>query len=190
MRTGEQVYLDLGCAFAQDVRRLVADGVDSRQIYGSDLRLEFIDLGYELFRDRETLRTRFIDADIFNAESDLKDLVGKVDIIGASSFFHLFSWDEQIKIARQVLRLLKPIPGSLLIGRQIGHREANEEPRGEGAGSRFRHSLESWRRFWKEAGDEAGVEMQVDGKETAITERMPMPLPEAFIVLEFAVRRV
>ncbi len=93
MRTGQQTYLDLGCAFGQDIRRLVADGVDTSKCYASDLQLDFIELGYELFRDKETLKTKFIAANVFDTDSSLKDLEGTIDIVGASSFFHLFNWE-------------------------------------------------------------------------------------------------
>ncbi|KAK5170100.1 uncharacterized protein LTR77_004684 [Saxophila tyrrhenica] len=192
MRTGEQVYLDLGCAFAQDIRRLVADGVDSSQCYGADLRLDFIDLGYDLFRDKDSLNSKFIEADIFDPDSPLKQLDGEIDIIGASSFFHLFSWEEQKSAAHQVLKLMKPRGGSLLVGRQVGAREPAEKARGVqiGAGSRFRHNLESWQKFWKEVGDEAGVQLQVDGTDKDIPDAYKNILTFGDLVLEFAVRRL
>lgn len=141
MRSGNEIYLDLGCAFAQDIRRLIADGVDSSKCYGSDLRLDFIELGYELFRDKDTLKSRFIAADVFDASGPLTDIEGTVDIIGASSFFHLFNWDEQKKVALRVASLMKPQKGSLLVGRQVGHDEPGEAPRRNRQGSRYRHNV-------------------------------------------------
>lgn len=162
MRTGEQTYLDLGCAFAQDIRRLVADGVDGKKCYGSDYELDFIDLGYELFRDKDTLKSEFIAADIFDNKSALTKLEGKVDIIGASSFFHLFSWSDQKKVATRVIKLLRPQKDSLLVGRQIGDEVAGEKTRRSGSGSRYRHNADSWKRFWQEVGDQTGVEFEVE----------------------------
>ena len=141
MRSGEETYLDLGCAFAQDIRRLVADGVDSSKCYGSDLRLDFIELGYELFRDRDTLQSKFLPADIFDASGPLDDIMGTVNIIGASSFFHLFNWDNQKKVALRVASLMKPEKGSLLVGKQVGHDEPGESPRKDGGGSSYRHNV-------------------------------------------------
>ena len=190
MRTGDQIFLDLGCSFAQDIRGLVADGIDSRQCYGVDLQLDFLELGYELFRDRETLQTKFIAADIFDPKGALDELEGKVDIMGTFSFFHLFSWDEQKKVAQQILKLLKPVSGSLLVGRQVGAREPTEQQRKEGSGSRYRHNMESWRRFWKEVGEEAGVTLQVDGVEDSMPKSYKNALSYGDMVLQFSVRRM
>jgi len=164
MLSGKQTYLDLGCAFAQDIRRLVADGVDSSKCYGSDLRLDFIDLGYELFNDRDSLKSHFIAADIFDEDSPLKQLYGQIDIIDASSFFHLFTLPEQKQVARSVIKLMRPQKDSLVIGRQVGNSDPKEFARRNGEGTRFRHDIASWRAMWDEVGDETGVKFDVGGK--------------------------
>lgn len=162
MRSGDGIYLDLGCAFGQDIRRLVADGVDSANCYGSDYQLDFIELGYELFNDQSTLKSQFIAADIFDDTSELNRLQSSVDIIGASSFFHLFNWDDQKKIAKRVVRLLRPHKDSLLVGRQIGDEIAGEKVRRSGSGSRYRHNAISWKSFWEEVGRETGATLEVE----------------------------
>lgn len=188
MRTGEQTFLDLGCAFAQDIRCLVADGVDSSKCFGADLRLDFIDLGYDLFNDRDTLRSKFIAADIFDADSPLEQLDGSIDVVGASSFFHLFSWEEQKTVAKRVSKLLRPCNGSLIVGRQVGNEQPGEKARLiSGGGGRYRHNIESWRKLWTEVGDEIGVTWEVDGH--------TRPMSETFssigdLGMEFSVRRL
>lgn len=186
MRSGDQIFLDLGCAFAQDIRRLVADGVDSSKCFGSDLRLDFMELGYELFRDKETLQSKFIEADVFDDNSSLNELNGTVDIIGASAFFHLFDWDQQKIVAHRVVKLMRPQKDSLVVGIQVGHQEPGETP-GRTGGTRYRHNLESWRRFWREVGEETGTRYEVDGVEAM--------LPVEYrrigdISLEYTVRRI
>ena len=163
MLTGELTYLDLGCAFAQDIRRLVADGVDSSKCYGADLRLDFIELGYELFQDKETLKSKFIAADIFDVDSSLKALQGKIDIVEASSFFHLFALEEQKTVARAVIELMSPRKDSLVVGRQVGKMEPGEVPTQSGKG-RYRHSIESWRQMWDDVGEEIGLRFEVEGR--------------------------
>lgn len=187
MRFEQQIYLDLGCAFAQDIRRLVADGVDSANCYGSDYQLDFIELGYELFKDKATLKSEFIAADIFDANSALRDLEGSVDIIGASSFFHLFNWEDQKKIALRVVGLLKSRKGSLIVGRQIGDEVAGEKVRRSGSGSRYRHNADSWRRLWEEVGNETGTvfEVEVATRPTKATFQ-----DIGSIGMEFSVRRL
>ncbi|KAI7183262.1 hypothetical protein KC316_g11519 [Hortaea werneckii] len=197
MLRGDQKYLDLGCAFAQDIRRLVADGVDSRKCYGADLQLDFLDLGYELFRDRETLQSTFITADIFDPKSGLMGIQGEIDIVDASSFFHLFSWDDQKATAHTVTKLLKPQKDSIVVGRQMGHVDGGEFARRSGKGLGFRHNAETWRRMWDEVGEEAGVQFSAE----AILKPIPRELKDAMqsqsrpedegsVSMEFSVRRL
>ncbi|KAK4546947.1 hypothetical protein LTR36_001679 [Oleoguttula mirabilis] len=191
MMTGEQTYLDLGCAFAQNVRRLVADGVDSSKCYGADLRLDFIEIGYELFQDKETLKSHFIAADIFDSDSPLKELEGKIDFVDASSFFHLFDLADQKRIARSVIKLMKPRKDSLVVGRQVGDLKAGEYPRRNGQGTRYRHSIESWREMWSDVGGEIGVQFHVEGStRPAPASRGMTDRPDSAIMMEFSVRRL
>ncbi|KAI6908063.1 hypothetical protein D0869_08059 [Hortaea werneckii] len=198
MLRGDQKYLDLGCAFAQDIRRLVADGVDSRNCYGADLQLDFLDLGYELFRDRETLQSTFITADIFDPASGLMGIQGEIDIVDASSFFHLFSWDDQKAAAHTVTKLLKPQKDSIVVGRQMGHVDGGEFTRRNEKGLGFRHNAETWRRMWDEVGQEAGG---VQFSAEAILKPIPRELKDAMqsqsrpedegsVSMEFSVRRL
>ncbi|KAK3673400.1 hypothetical protein LTR78_006633 [Recurvomyces mirabilis] len=193
MLTGQQNYLDLGCAFAQDVRRLVADGVPSDHCYGSDLRLDFLELGYELFNDRGSLKSRFIEADIFDADSPLKELYGTIDIMDASSFFHLFSYDEQKAVARSTIKLLRPQKDSLVVGRQVGVDEPGDYTRRLGTGSMYRHNIDSWRKMWDEVGGEVGVKFHIDGvlREVDLSSRKHVPSgPRTGKMMEFSVRRL
>lgn len=159
---GGERLLDAGCCFAQDLRRLVYDGAPSENLYGTDLLPEFFELGYELFGDRDTLRATLFPADIFGASARLDALDGTVDIIHASSFFHLFQLEPQREIARRFVRLLKPKPGSLVLGRHMGNETAGETAQLRGDGRLFRHDLESWRLMWSEIGRETGTRWRVE----------------------------
>ena len=57
-------FLDAGSCFGQEIRYLVQDGVPSSQLYGFDLEPEFIELGYQIFRDRDKLQATFVSGDI------------------------------------------------------------------------------------------------------------------------------
>ncbi|OKP08347.1 hypothetical protein PENSUB_5714 [Penicillium subrubescens] len=98
----------------------------------SDLRPEFFNLGYDLFLDRSTIKATFIPSDIFDDTSALfQHLPSKLNIINAASFFHFFDWGRQVAVTKQVVKLLRPVPGSLLTGRhsgnvQPGKREGSE----------------------------------------------------------------
>lgn len=162
LRSGNDKYLDLGCCFGQDIRRLVADGVPDKALIGCDLHQGFLDLGYDLFKDKDKLQSEFITADVFESESKLTQLDGSIDIIHASSFFHLFGYEGQKKIARRVVRLLKPKKDSLLVGRQVGNVKSHEEESAaSGSGNMFLQNVESWKQMWKEIGEETGTQWEV-----------------------------
>lgn len=167
----EQKLLDLGCCFGQDIRKLVADGAPGQNLIGCDLHQGFVDLGYDLFRDRDTLASKFIVGDILTSQFDgdqenpFQKLQGKIDIIHASSFFHLFPLAAQLLIAKRLLQLLRPIPGSLILGRQT----ANIKPGVYSHGSRdhtqpgmWRHDVGSWSEMWQQASRESKVQVRVE----------------------------
>ena len=135
-------------------------------MYGSDLRGEYFDLGYELFRDRESFRATFLAADVFSDASPLTELAGKMDMVYAGSFFHLFEHAQQVAVAKRCVQLLAPRAGSLLVGRQVGNEQAGEYVvKGRGREySRFRHNADSWRALWEQVGAETGTRWEVDAR--------------------------
>ncbi|EXJ57300.1 hypothetical protein A1O7_07647 [Cladophialophora yegresii CBS 114405] len=151
------IFLDLGCCLGQDVRKLLFDGADPARIHGADLRPEFIDMGYELFKDEATFPriAHFIapaDAFDFSTDSELsKKCDGRVRILHSTAVFHLFNWDEQVAMARRCLQLLTSKCGrALLCGGQVGNVGAGEFARRRQEGTRFRHNEESWKRMWED----------------------------------------
>lgn len=158
-----QKLLDVGCCFAQDLRKLVHDGAPSDNLWGTDILGGFIDLGYELFLDKDTFRCAFLVADALDPESSLKQLDGQIDIIYAGFFFHLFDWEQQVRVAERLIRILKPAPGSLILGKQTGLTKADTELlRFKGAGAFWRHNAESFARMWNEAGERTGTKWIVN----------------------------
>ncbi|KAK7709431.1 hypothetical protein SLS64_006344 [Diaporthe eres] len=75
-------YLDIGCCLGQDIRKLVMDGARPENLYGAELHAPFIDLSYELFRDRG-LASTFMEADALvpPGDSPLSRLKGEVDFV-------------------------------------------------------------------------------------------------------------
>ncbi|EXJ75440.1 uncharacterized protein A1O5_02136 [Cladophialophora psammophila CBS 110553] len=149
------IFLDLGCCLGQDIRKLIFDGGDARRIYGADLRPEFIDIGYALFRDEDKFprAEHFVaPADVFDFSPDSelsKKCDGRVGILHATSVFHLFSWDEQVVMARRCLQLMTATNGRVLIcGCQVGNENPGEFPRLRGGSTRYRHNEASWKKMW------------------------------------------
>ena len=142
----------------------VFDGVPSENLYGSDLRPEFLDLGFDLFKDRETLKSTLIAADVFATSTPLLSLRSSLSIVYTGAFFHLFSLAEQTTIAKLVVTLLKPEPGVLVIGRQVGNVSPGlfETSGYTGEKERYRHNPDSWREFWNRIGDETGSQWDTD----------------------------
>lgn len=111
--------LDLGCCFGQDIRKLAYDAGTSSTLIGTDLEEAFLNLGYELFADRDRLEATFVPGDVF-AEHFLEPYHGKIDIIYLGSFLHLFSEVQQKTVVRQLRKLLRPQAGSMVFGRHLG----------------------------------------------------------------------
>jgi 2-polyprenyl-3-methyl-5-hydroxy-6-metoxy-1,4-benzoquinol methylase len=158
LQQGEKL-LDMACCFGQTVRQLVADGAQAGNIYGCDLEAGFIELGYKLFKDRDKLRSKFLVADIFDPASALNDVKGNVDIVYTGSFFHLWGLEKQKEVSRAVALLLRPKPGSMILGRQIGAVTAVEKT--SDYGTMFRHNVDSFKKLWKDVGDDLGVTFTV-----------------------------
>ena len=154
--------LDLGCCFGQDVRKLIFDGAPAANLVASDLRSSFWDLGYDLFRDRDRLASRFVVGDVLE-EGSLRELDGTIDIIHASSFFHLFSWAEQVRAGVRCIALLRRKPGALVFGRQTASQWPGNIPRRAAEGKYiWRHDGHSWQRLWDEIGRETGTRWRTE----------------------------
>lgn len=131
-------------------------------MYASDLREDFFNLGYDLFQDRSTLQSKFVNADIFDDNSELvRCLSNNVDIINAASFFHLFSWDNQLLVGKRLVGLLRDQPDSLIIGRQVGRIDPIDPDDKENAPGHYRHDESSWRRLWEQIGRETNTNWEV-----------------------------
>lgn len=163
------------------------------------MKSTFWAIGYDLFLDKASLKTKFIEADIFDANSALQQLDGRVDIVHAASFFHLFDWDHQVQAAKRTVQLLKPVSGSLVIGRQMGTVQARDF---EGSfenkileSKRYSHNPESLARLWKQVGDETKSKWSVDA---VLGDQNPVErtggsasfVPTDVRWLTFAIRRV
>ena len=154
----------MGCCFAQDIRKLVSDGAPSENICGAELRAQFIDLSYDLFKDRDTLKSKFYTGDILDDSpaSWFTELQGELDMIYAASIFHLFNWPDQIRMAERVVGLLKPAKGSMVFGRQRGNANPAEyKHRTNEKGTMFRHNEESWKNMWGQVGETTGTKWDV-----------------------------
>lgn len=118
VRNGE-VLLDLGCCFGQDLRKVASDAGVSANLIGCDIEESFMQLGYELFEDRNSLEATFIPGSVFE-DDFLVQYHGKVDIVYMGSFLHLFNEAKQRIIVGHLQKLLRPRKGSMVFGRHLG----------------------------------------------------------------------
>ena len=174
-KAGDTLFLDLGCcskrfhprrrtgsrrsspsrappAVGTDVRKLVRDGYPAANVFGCDLRPEYIELGHALFGDTPASSPiRFFTANVFDlpvesprsgtstttaaaagdlgpgagiAVTDLAQLRGALTHVYTGALFHLFNEDAQRALALRLAVLLKREPGAVVFGRHQGLEEA------------------------------------------------------------------
>jgi hypothetical protein len=174
------IFLDLGTCFSQDMRKLIYDGAPASACYGADIIPAYIDAGYALFNDADRLpRSQFFcPVDIFDLDPDsnslLKGLAGRVEIVHATGFFHLFGLAQQKVVAAQCLRLLrKDLPQGapcLVLGKQVGTVDAHESMRRDDPKkSVYRHNEDSWREMWEDVTKEDEFKGLVKRIEVGVT---------------------
>ena len=124
-----------------------------------------MDVGYDLFQDRDRLRSTFVAADILDESSpELRGLDGNIDIVFAGSFFHVFDWDAQMRISKRLALLMRSVPGSLVFGHHLGHVAPDTYPLGLGAGSVYAHDKGSLQQMWTQVGLETGSKWRVEAE--------------------------
>ena len=84
--------------------------------------------------------------------TSLNPLRSHVSVIYVGNVFHLFSEQEQARLARGLGGLLSPEPGSTITGWQTGAPQKGEKTmiRGlnDSAITQFMHSAETWKELW------------------------------------------
>ncbi|KAI1801980.1 hypothetical protein F4811DRAFT_427161 [Daldinia bambusicola] len=168
----DATFLDVGCCVGQVLRQLAFDGVDSSRLYGTDLEPRFLNAGFDLFKDRDKLKATFVAGDMLtpsgpNGEDDekLKVLYGKINIIHATSFFHLFTWEEQVRAGIKMVGFLDADdPNVMIFGRHVGTTTPGDK---EGAkkAKRFLHNAATWQELWGEVGKATGTTWRTEVNE-------------------------
>lgn len=123
-------------------------------------------MGYELFRDKDKLQAHLLSGNLFaDASSDeAYDLTlweNKMDVAHAASELHCWGWNDMIIAAKCLVSLTRKVPGSLIIGNQMGSLDAGQYDMPTGKGVNYRHNVESMERFWRQIGQETGSEWNV-----------------------------
>jgi len=159
--------LDLGCCLGQALRQLRADGVCGSRLFGIDINPALIDVGRELFRDSDSLGATFVVGDMIDPDDNrVSQLEGQVTMIQADSFFHLFTWTQQLYIGKRIVSFLKPgTQNAVIFGRQAGKLKRKISPWRDG--SPYLHNQDSFQELWNEVGRMTGtrwaVQFEPDG---------------------------
>ncbi|TVY44458.1 Methyltransferase ausD [Lachnellula cervina] len=153
--------LDLGCGLGQNLRLFASEGTPTESMYASDLVADLWDIGYDLFGDEEKMKAHFIQADIFDDSSRLFELDGKMDIIIACQFIHLFDMQGQVAVMKKIVGLTSG-PGAVVVGYQRGREVAMKQamPWGE----MFIHDIQTFQEIWEKVGDETGTKWKIDAR--------------------------
>ncbi|KAH8898682.1 hypothetical protein GQ53DRAFT_877743 [Thozetella sp. PMI_491] len=159
MKSGATL-LDIGCCLGQDLRKLVLDGAVPENVYGAELEGEFINLGYELWRDKDTLKATLMQADIFDTEGPLQALQGRMDIIHLGMILHVFTREMQFELLKTCIALLKPEPGSLILGQAVGNVQGGLTATNLDSGS-FQHNEDTFFGLWGELQAGSGLKFDV-----------------------------
>ncbi|KAK7919903.1 porphobilinogen deaminase protein [Apiospora marii] len=153
-------FLDVGCCLGPVVRQLASQGVPDDRLYGTDLHAGFLELGHELFGDRDRSRATYVAGDMLDENDARLDVLrGKIDIIYASAFFHLFEREGQLKAAKRMVGFLRADSPDVMIFGQ------NQGPKVEGW-EKYVLDPGAWAELWEEVGQATGTrwrtEMEVE----------------------------
>ncbi|KAK3325921.1 hypothetical protein B0H66DRAFT_616655 [Apodospora peruviana] len=160
LQPGGARFLDVGCCLGQDIRKLVFDGAPAENLVGLELRQGYINLGYDLFRDRSKLGAKMLQGDFVNDSLDDKEIWGRFDIVNFSMVLHVFSWEDQVRLLERGIKALKPnTSGTSIIGLACGSLDGKIEDWG---GQVPAHNEESFVRLVKEVEERTGTRWEVD----------------------------
>ncbi|CAO1605317.1 hypothetical protein XANCAGTX0491_008838 [Xanthoria calcicola] len=138
-------------------------------MYASDIVSTFWDLGFDLFCDKTFFNPHFIEADILDSESPLKELKGKMDILLFNQVFRLFNRKRQLKMAKNLVQI--GTAEVWIVGWQVGSSHGRSVPVGIQSGApsasaeserRLFHNYQTWQELWEQVGEETGTQWAVD----------------------------
>lgn len=156
------------------MRKLIHDGISPSAVKGTDLQHGLIEAGHDLFNDGETLPlgSSFIPADFLDESpaNPLKQLEGAIDVLQASMFLHCFDMPTQMRACKRIIALLRPVPGSMILGRSggvcAGAREEQVQGPLGGLGATKRtnylHDVASFKMMWDDVGRQTGTRWAID----------------------------
>ncbi|KAJ3516544.1 hypothetical protein NLJ89_g1049 [Agrocybe chaxingu] len=211
LERADPILLDIGCCFGNDARKAVVDGWPAKYVVASDLRQSFWDYGHELFKSTpESFPATFFAGDAFDDNflaktqlpppseprpdlrviTSLNSLRGKISVVHASSFFHIFSEERQLDLACRLASLILSGKGSVILGQHIANPQKGLLGEGTIFPSIFCHSPASWRQLWEEEVFGKEVPVNVDAELVRIGVNGPPILQDRYEVSQCLVHEM
>ncbi|KAI1788614.1 hypothetical protein LXA43DRAFT_1183838 [Ganoderma leucocontextum] len=186
------IFLDVGTCFGTDLRKVVTDGWDAKNVVATDINPDFWAMGHKLFHtDPTSFPAMFVPGNALTDEhlqifpilptgsaantprpdlpslTSLNPLRGHVSAIYLGNVFHLFTEQEQVRLARGLAGLLSPELGSVITGWHAGAPQKGEKTMVLGlnnsAITQFLHSPETWKELWDgEVFEKGTVRVEAD----------------------------
>lgn len=192
----DKQWLDVGSCMGTDLRQLILEGFEPKNLYGLDISQELIDYGFDLFMDKDNEKggkgMNWICANIYNNDSlhvdyidkvpdleaaksgpvqDINEYKGKFDIISAGAVFHLFKEEEQADLAKRLSLLLSEKKESTIFGHHVGLAQPGIYKSNPTYNfyDIFAHSPESFRELWESLGfSDIKTELVTQGKDVPV----------------------
>ncbi|KAJ6095478.1 hypothetical protein N7486_006224 [Penicillium sp. IBT 16267x] len=154
------LFLDLGCGLGQDMRRLVFDGAPSEKLIGLELRQSFVDLGYELFQDRSSLKSHFLFQSFFEDTPEINRIAKTVKVINSGYFMHMWDCAKQVEIAKRMIHLLSSAKGSIITGVHFGSRSSGKWKSAKNK-EMFLHNSDTLNELWQQCARDTATSWDV-----------------------------
>jgi SAM-dependent methyltransferase len=193
-------FLDIGCFVGSDIRQLAYDGAPTESMLGIDI-VDFEELGFKLFHDRDRFEGKFVVADVTRVHGPDDDLPAelaafkesKADVIHVSALLHQWIYEFQLPVVADIVLAVSK-PGTLFVGHQIGNVKSGRATMGKS--TTFMHNQESWKKMWAQIGKMTGQRWEVDSVRYVGFEELGWDpegqkmLPAGSKVVDWVVRRV
>lgn len=162
--TEEDYYLlDVGCGLGQDLRKLRYDGALIQRTYAVEIVQGLIDSGFDLFMDSSQSKDYIIAGDVLKDDPfqwlKIFDIEDGFDVVHIGAVLHVFDWNDQLLIAKNLVSLTRKRENSVIFGWHFAARNSGLVSLGPKKEAQiYGHNEESMKQFWKEVGEVTGTE--------------------------------
>ncbi|KAE9372371.1 hypothetical protein N431DRAFT_504810 [Stipitochalara longipes BDJ] len=140
--------VEIGSFIGHDLRRLVFNGAPSENLYAVDI-VSHWDVGFHMFKDRQSFHANFIESDIIHPSPQLLALNSTADVIYISKVLH--QWDRETQLAALQSMIALSKPGSIVVGFHAAVIDGGFVAYEKGSLKMWLHDAQSWRDMWDEA---------------------------------------